>query len=74
MKKLIFLSACSLLWLLACNEQPKTQTAPKNEPTAAETQQPAPEPEYACPMHPEITGKSGDKCSKCGMDLKPVKK
>ena len=24
---------------------------------------------YACPMHPEITGKEGDKCSKCGMML-----
>ncbi len=25
---------------------------------------------YSCPMHPEITGKSGDTCSDCGMDLK----
>jgi hypothetical protein len=24
---------------------------------------------YACPMHPEVQGKSTDKCSKCGMDL-----
>jgi len=24
---------------------------------------------YACPMHPDITGKAGDKCSKCGMAL-----
>ena len=24
---------------------------------------------YACPMHPEITGKKEDKCSKCGMKL-----
>ena len=28
---------------------------------------------YACPMHPEITGKKGDKCSKCGMPLELVK-
>ncbi|MGV9012513.1 MAG: heavy metal-binding domain-containing protein [Flavobacteriales bacterium] len=28
---------------------------------------------YACPMHPEVTGKEGDKCSKCGMYLEPVK-
>ncbi|HNP96880.1 MAG TPA: heavy metal-binding domain-containing protein [Cyclobacteriaceae bacterium] len=28
---------------------------------------------FACPMHPEITGKDGDKCSKCGMKLEPVK-
>ncbi|MDF1546735.1 MAG: heavy metal-binding domain-containing protein [Bacteroidales bacterium] len=27
---------------------------------------------YACPMHPEITGKEGDKCSKCGMALEKV--
>ena len=24
---------------------------------------------YACPMHPEITGKEGDTCSKCHMKL-----
>jgi hypothetical protein len=24
---------------------------------------------YACPMHPEVTGKEGDKCPKCGMTL-----
>lgn len=24
---------------------------------------------YACPMHPEVTGKEGDSCPKCGMDL-----
>ena len=28
---------------------------------------------YACPMHPEVTGKEGDKCSKCGMKLEAVK-
>lgn len=27
---------------------------------------------YACPMHPEVTGKKGDKCPKCGMDLVAV--
>ena len=24
---------------------------------------------YACPMHPEVTGKEGDTCPKCGMKL-----
>lgn len=28
---------------------------------------------YACPMHPEVTGKNGDTCYKCGMYLKEVK-
>jgi len=27
---------------------------------------------YACPMHPEVTGKAGDACSKCGMKLVAV--
>lgn len=27
---------------------------------------------FACPMHSEITGKEGDKCSECGMDLEMV--
>ncbi len=28
---------------------------------------------YACPMHPEVTGKKGDKCPTCGMNLELVK-
>ena len=27
---------------------------------------------HACPMHPEVKGIDGDKCSKCNMDLKAV--
>jgi len=27
---------------------------------------------YACPMHPEVTGKEGDTCSKCGMKLEAI--
>ena len=27
------------------------------------------ETSYTCPMHPEVTGKQGDKCPKCGMAL-----
>ncbi|WP_258405227.1 heavy metal-binding domain-containing protein [Shewanella mesophila] len=30
---------------------------------------------YDCPMHPEVTGKKGDTCPKCGMNLeKKVKR
>ncbi|OJV17293.1 MAG: hypothetical protein BGO21_25715 [Dyadobacter sp. 50-39] len=32
-------------------------------------QKPAVADVYACPMHPEITGKKGDSCSKCHMKL-----
>jgi hypothetical protein len=35
---------------------------------------PSAEQLYACSMHPEVTGKKDDKCSKCGMELSvPVK-
>ena len=29
---------------------------------------------YSCPMHPEVTGKEGDKCPKCGMPLEHTDK
>ena len=28
---------------------------------------------YSCPMHPNMTGKKGDKCPTCGMALVPEK-
>lgn len=31
------------------------------------------EAKYACPMHPEVTGKKGDVCSKCNMALEEVR-
>ncbi|HEX6334157.1 MAG TPA: heavy metal-binding domain-containing protein, partial [Flavisolibacter sp.] len=27
---------------------------------------------YSCPMHPEVTGREGDRCEKCGMKLEPT--
>ncbi|QIZ78370.1 heavy metal-binding domain-containing protein [Ferrimonas lipolytica] len=27
---------------------------------------------HACPMNPKITGKAGDTCPKCGMNLEPI--
>lgn len=38
------------------------------------THQPKVDTKYACPMHPEVTGKANDKCSKCGMSLKEKSK
>ncbi len=59
-----------LLALTACkNNQAKNENTSQNsiQPTSGV------ETVYACPMHPEITGKKGDKCSKCGMELTEVK-
>lgn len=50
------------LTLAACkNNQAKTATADQTGMGA--------DAMYACSMHPEITGKKGDKCSKCGMAM-----
>jgi hypothetical protein len=49
--------------LVSCNQKNK-ETVTTNSETTERTSQ-----LYACPMHPEITGKKGDKCSKCGMEL-----
>lgn len=85
MKKIIFLSIT--ISMVACN--PKSNTTETNsqidstttESTAATTIDSAKAEDapiaqlYACPMHPEIQGKKGEKCSKCGMALtEPVKK
>lgn len=43
-----------------------TEEAPAESADVAEVK-------YACPMHPEITGKKGDVCSKCNMALEEVK-
>lgn len=58
MKSILFFSTLFLLGMAltggACR-------APKS-PVAADSS-------YACPMHPEVTGKKGDQCSKCHMPL-----
>lgn len=46
--------------LVSCNQKSKETETTKTE-TATEL--------YACPMHPEVKGKKGEKCSKCGMEL-----
>lgn len=78
MKNAVLIFLTLFLGLAACqNTQPKTEAKP--ETTAAPTAEPAasataaPEAVFACPMHPEVTGKAGDKCPKCKMDLEEKK-
>ena len=60
---------CALfLGLAACKNNPS-----QNENKTQDSGQSGMETMYACPMHPEITGKKGDKCSKCGMELTEIK-
>lgn len=60
-KKLILISFAILIAFTACNNKTSNETGS----IAAENSSKM----YACPMHPEIMGNKGDKCSKCGMEL-----
>ena len=58
------IAVCALfLVLAACKNKPVQNSGQTSTGT---------EVMYACPMHPEVTGKAGDKCSKCGMALTAV--
>ena len=82
MKLLLVLSLALTVFVIGCNSHAghdhdhdeadttvvdtTTVTAPPAAPVAEQL--------YACPMHPEVTGKKDEKCSKCGMKLtEPVK-
>lgn len=68
MKKSILSILTLTLVLVSCNQKNKEAGTADSEKTETTSQL------YACPMHPEVTGKKGDACSKCGMELtEPVK-
>ncbi len=71
MKKIKFLllgATAAIALLTACNN-----TANKQKGSDSDRHQHTNEDAtYACPMHPEVTGKKGEKCSKCGMELQPT--
>lgn len=54
------------LFLVACNDAASNKAESDSTQTvSADGHQHT----YACPMHPEVTGKQGDTCPKCGMKL-----
>ncbi|MFV5694664.1 DUF3347 domain-containing protein [Flavobacterium sp. LB3P122] len=63
MKNIILSSiACALLFTACYQKNKQTETTnPASAKSSSEL--------YACSMHPEITGKKGETCSKCGMEL-----
>jgi hypothetical protein len=63
MKNLILSAVTMAFVLVSCNQKNKEAVTTNSETTESTSQL------YACPMHPEITGKKGEKCSKCGMEL-----
>lgn len=62
----MILSAVLLgLVAVSCNQKAKQDTDEVAVETSTE--------QFACPMHPEVTGKKGDVCTECGMNLEIVK-
>lgn len=57
----VLLAASAPLALSTIANPPASAEEPASEQTV-----------YACPMHPEITGVEGDRCSRCRMLLQPV--
>lgn len=58
--KTLFLTAFLAITLVSCNHKTK-ETHNNTSVNSNEI--------FACPMHPEVTGKKGEDCSKCGMEL-----
>ena len=69
--KNITLAAIAMAFVfIACNSNTDKSKDTKTEKESIPTEQ-----MFACSMHPEVTGKKGDKCPKCGMELSvPVNK
>ncbi|MFV8327759.1 DUF3347 domain-containing protein [Flavobacterium sp. ZS1P14] len=62
--KNIILSAITMAFVMvSCNQKNKEGVTTNSETKESTSQL------YACLMHPEITGKKGEKCSRCGMEL-----
>jgi len=62
-----FIAICVITFFAACNNSGsvKTETTDSTNMEAAH----GADHVFACPMHPEVTGKEGDECPKCGMKL-----
>jgi hypothetical protein len=63
MKNIVLSVLVMAFALVSCNQKSKQAEISNTETSSTATQL------YACSMHPEVTGKQGSKCSKCGMEL-----
>ena len=63
MKNLILSAIAMVFVLVSCNQKNKEAVTTDSQKKESTSQL------YTCSMHPEVTGKKGEKCSKCGMEL-----
>ena len=66
---IILISSGSIFYLNSCKNAAKTENKTDSTMVKSTVKKDSTATVYACSMHPEITGKKGDKCSKCSMDL-----
>lgn len=64
---LAIIAFSTLTFFAACNNSGSAKTETTDSTHTEATHQG--DHVYACPMHPEVTGKEGDTCPKCGMKL-----
>lgn len=67
MRKIIISSILLALVVLSCNQKNKEEKTTEGQ-VIVKT-----DVKYSCPMHPEVTGKEGEQCKECGMELEPEK-
>lgn len=60
------------LFVVSCGSKNKSEQKEQLKEQQLNEGDSSMETSYACPMHPEVTGKQGDTCSKCGMALEIV--
>jgi len=76
MKLSILFMAIIAIFFRACDNSNTTSTKTEIKNTTMDSVSVIPKVAevFACPMHPEVTGKKGEKCPKCEMELTvPVK-
>ncbi|NID13557.1 heavy metal-binding domain-containing protein [Fibrivirga algicola] len=77
---IILMALSTGLFVSSCNKADKSESTTETTVTTdravntasttdADAHEHSGEHTYACPMHPEVTGKEGDMCPKCGMKL-----
>jgi hypothetical protein len=63
MKNIIISALIIAFATTSCQNKVKEEESKSTQTTETTSQL------YSCPMHPEVQGKKGESCSKCGMEL-----